>query len=127
MRFLYQKRLAGVYRRAALVLQPSDAEGFGLPVAEAMGCGTPVIASDLPVLREVGGAAATYCPVGDDAAWSAAVVSLLQERLERPEAWEARREAGVHQASRFSWARFARELVEIYDATARSAGRREAV
>ena len=42
--------LAAVYRRAQLTLFPSDAEGFGLPVAESMACGTPVLVSDIPVL-----------------------------------------------------------------------------
>ncbi len=69
--------LAAVYRRAALAFQPSDAEGFGLPVAEALACGTPVLASDIPVLREVGGAAASYAPVGDADAWSEAALALL--------------------------------------------------
>ena len=64
------RTLAAVYRRAALVLQPSEAEGFGLPVAEALACGTPVLASDLAVLREVGGEAAVYRAVGDVPAWS---------------------------------------------------------
>ena len=70
--------LAAVYRRAALVLQPSDAEGFGLPVAEALACGATVLASDLPALREVGGDAAAYCPVGDIDAWTTAAAALLQ-------------------------------------------------
>jgi glycosyltransferase involved in cell wall biosynthesis len=53
-----------MYRRAALVLQPSSAEGFGLPVAEALACGAVVLASDLEVLREVAGEAAAYAPDG---------------------------------------------------------------
>src|SRR2546422_5902628 len=44
--------ISAVYRRAALVLQNSEGEGFGLPVIEAMACGTPVLASDIPALRE---------------------------------------------------------------------------
>ena len=60
--FVTPRVLAAIYRRAALVLQPSDREGFGLPVVEAMTCGTPVVASDLAALREVGGPATTYCP-----------------------------------------------------------------
>ena len=78
--FLERRVLAAVYRRAAVVLQPSDREGFGLPVAEAMACGTPVVASDLPPLREVGGAMASYCPVGDVEAWTSTVSELLDER-----------------------------------------------
>ena len=63
--------LAAVYRRSALLLMPSEREGFGLPVLEALACGIPVIASDVEALREVGGFAATYCPVEDVAAWRA--------------------------------------------------------
>ena len=55
--------LAAVYRRSALLLMPSEREGFGLPVLEALACGTPVVASDIEALREVGGFAASYCPV----------------------------------------------------------------
>ena len=53
--FLDRDVLAAVYRRAALVLIPSDREGFGLPAVEATACGTPVIASDIPAIVEVGG------------------------------------------------------------------------
>ena len=52
--------LAAVYRRSALLLMPSEREGFGLPVLEALACGTPVVASDIAALREVGGFAAVY-------------------------------------------------------------------
>lgn len=107
--------LAGIYRRAALVLQPSDAEGFGLPIAEAMACGVPVVASDIPVLREVGGDAAEYCPVGDIGAWSETVCAMLRERRDDPSRWEARRCLALRQAAKFSWSRFTAQVVEIYD------------
>ena len=112
--YLEQIRIAAFFRRATLVLQPSDAEGFGLPVAEAMACGTPVVASDLPVLREVGGNAAEYCPVGDADAWGAAVRRLVRQKLADPGSWTARRDAAISQAGIFSWSRFAREMVAIY-------------
>ena len=63
--FLERDLLAAVYRRARVLLQTSDAEGFGLPVIESLACGCPVIASDIAVLREVGGPSVLYCPVAD--------------------------------------------------------------
>lgn len=106
--------LAAVYRRAALVLQPSEAEGFGLPVAEALACGTPLLASDIPVLREVGGDAPVYRPVGDVAGWSEAALSLLDQRRSSPDAWAARRAAGVERARLYSWSTHADRLAEVY-------------
>ncbi|MGH7878164.1 MAG: glycosyltransferase family 4 protein, partial [Candidatus Binataceae bacterium] len=64
--------LAAIYRRAALLLITSEAEGFGLPLVEALACGTPVLASDLAALREVGAGAAEYAPVGDVAQFAVA-------------------------------------------------------
>jgi glycosyltransferase involved in cell wall biosynthesis len=77
--FLAPELLAAIYRRATLVLLPLEAEGFGLPVIEALACGTPFVASDLQVLREVGGIAAEYCPVADLQTWASTVLSLLDE------------------------------------------------
>ena len=54
MRGLPRRQLAAFYRAAAIVLQTSEAEGFGLPLAEGLACGAVVVASDIPVLREVG-------------------------------------------------------------------------
>jgi len=60
-------------RRARALLAPSFAEGFGLPVAEALGCGCPVIASDIAAHREVGGDAPLYLHPLDAKAWMAAI------------------------------------------------------
>lgn len=111
---LERDTLAAIYRRAAVVLQPSEREGFGLPVVEALACGTPVVASDLPVLREVGGEAAAYCPVGDVPAWTQTVARLLSERERQPRQWNERRVAAIAQAARFSWAEYANQMVALY-------------
>jgi glycosyltransferase involved in cell wall biosynthesis len=101
--------LANLYRSAALVLMPSDAEGFGLPVLEALACGSPVLASDLPVFREVGGEAIDYAPVGDVEAFTAAALAAIQNE---------HRESAIHrrvaQAERFSWQRHARIIGDAY-------------
>lgn len=106
--------LAAIYRQADLVLLPSEREGFGLPVSEAMACGTPVVASDLPVLREVGGDAASYSPVSDLPAWTNSISRLLRERDQQPEKWVTRRIAGKEQAARFSWAKYTENMIEVY-------------
>jgi glycosyltransferase involved in cell wall biosynthesis len=107
--FLDRAVLAAIYRRAAVVLQPSDAEGFGLPVAEAMACGTPVMASDLPVLREVGGNAAIYCPPGKSTVWASELTRLLNTPL------EPLRQSSLRQATDFSWVNYANRMLDVYN------------
>jgi glycosyltransferase involved in cell wall biosynthesis len=114
MPFVERRVLAALYRRAALVLLPSEREGFGLPVVEAMACGAPVLASDLPVLREIGGAAAEYCPAGEPSLWAGRVLALLAERDSDPAGWTNRREARVDRAAGFSWDRYGAEMSQVY-------------
>ena len=57
--------LAAIYSGAHALVFPSDDEGFGLPTVEALACGTPVVATDIPVLREVLGDRATFVDAGD--------------------------------------------------------------
>jgi glycosyltransferase involved in cell wall biosynthesis len=106
--------LAAIYRRSALLLLTSEREGFGLPVVEALACGTAVVASDIPALREVGGNAAEYAPVDDVEAWVATIGRLVDERARQPGQWRARRDAAVTRAAEFSWSRYATEVVELY-------------
>ncbi len=112
--FLERPLLAALYRRASLVLLPSDREGFGLPLVEAMACGTPVVASAIPALLEVGGAATTFCPATDVAAWVKAVVRLLEEKQHDVSAWHARRQACISTAARFDWKNYADQMTDIY-------------
>ncbi len=112
--FVDRATLGAVYRRSALAVLPSDREGFGLPIVEALACGTPMVASDIPVLRETGGGAVTYCPVGAPAAWVETIGRLLHERETDAAAWRARRDAGLARAADFSWSRYTEEVVARY-------------
>ena len=104
--------LAAVYRRSTIVLQPSEAEGFGLPVAEAMACGSPVLASDLAVLREVAGESAIYRPVGDVDGWVEAALAMIAGR--GSDEMRSRRVIGLGRASRYGWKIHAEELARVY-------------
>ena len=73
------QRLAALLAGARALLMPSFAEGYGLPVFEALELGTPVIAADLPVYREVAGAIPEYLPVDDQAGWEGAIVEYLRD------------------------------------------------
>jgi glycosyltransferase involved in cell wall biosynthesis len=109
LRGLTREQVASLYRAAAVVLQPSEAEGFGLPVVEALACGAIVVASDIPVLREVGGTAITYCPMGDVGAWVAAVERMLDDPAVAPPRVER-----LAWASRYSWAAHSRTIANSY-------------
>ena len=101
--------LACLYRKAEVVLLPSDAEGFGFPIIEALACGALVIASDLPVLREVGGDAIMYCRRGDVDDWHARVSAVLSGSVATPSL-----EVRVARASEFTWSRHARTVLDAY-------------
>jgi glycosyltransferase involved in cell wall biosynthesis len=120
--FLDRRTLAAVYRRSTLVLLTSEREGFGLPVLEALACGTPAVASALDALREVGGSAVEYCPPDDVGAWVETVDRRLTT-LRDPVAADAHRQAGLARASEFSWSRYTADVVALYRLLAAGAGR----
>ncbi len=103
--------LAGLYSGAVALLYPSRYEGFGLPVLEAMQCGTPVIASRIPAIVEVAGQAAVLVDPRDVRAW----VEAMQAVLTQPE-WAAElRHRGFARAAQFSWRRTATLTREAYE------------
>jgi len=111
--FLDRSTLAAVYRRSALVVLPSEREGFGLPVLEALACGTPIVASDIESLREVGADAVEYCAPDDVDAWTGSILRVLAESLDRDRAG-TRRTAGIARAASFSWHRYATDVTALY-------------
>jgi glycosyltransferase involved in cell wall biosynthesis len=106
---LERETLAQLYRQARIVLQPSEAEGFGLPLIEALACGSMVVASDIPVLREVGGDAVLYCPVADVPRWAATIEKLLLDPAQAPD-----RNRRLAQAQHYSWDRHAQTILQAY-------------
>ncbi|WP_026554964.1 glycosyltransferase family 4 protein [Arthrobacter sp. 35W] len=94
--------------RATALVTLSKAEGYGLPLVEAMALGTPVVVADTDIFREVGGTAAGYVPADSSSEFAAAVRDLAE-----PGVWEERSTASVAQAATFSWDASARELLAI--------------
>jgi glycosyltransferase involved in cell wall biosynthesis len=117
--FVDRGTLSAIYRRAALTLLPSEREGFGLPLVESLACGTPMVASDIPVLRELGRDIVSYAAIGDVPAWCSTILTLLRERDTAPDLWRARQAQGIARASEFSWSQYAAKLAELYGSVAR--------
>lgn len=92
------EQLEALYQVAALYVCPSLAEGFGLPVVDALKRGCAVVANDIPVLREVGGEAARYADARDASAFAAAIAGALVDP-----SGSTRRTAGIAWAEQFTW------------------------
>ncbi len=108
--FVEDRLLPLLYAGAQAVVAPSRGEGFDLPVLEALACGACVVASDIPVHREVFAGAVRLFPTGEAEALAAALTAVLEDAEERQEL----RERGLLLAAEFSWEKAAREHLALW-------------
>jgi glycosyltransferase involved in cell wall biosynthesis len=107
-----------LYNAAEFFAYPSLYEGFGLPIVEALACGTPVLAGDNSCLPEAGGPGALYVDAESVDSIAAGLLRLAQDDDLRAEL----RRAGLAHAARFTWARSAQQLLDAYAKFTNNAG-----
>jgi alpha-1,3-rhamnosyl/mannosyltransferase len=107
---LADDELPAIYRGAAALLFPSLYEGFGLPVAEAMSAGVPVVASSTPAVAEIAGDAALPVDPRDREGWADAIRRVLGE----PELRARLANRGLARSAEFRWEEVGRRTLEVY-------------
>lgn len=112
--YVPRQDLIALYRNAVALVYPSFSEGFGLPVLEAMTCGTPVVTSSTGALMEVGGDACLHADPSDSEAIAAACARILDDA----NLAAAMSAAGSVRAARFTWSATARMTLSVYRETA---------
>jgi glycosyltransferase involved in cell wall biosynthesis len=105
------EQLASYYSGCSLFAIPSRYEGFGLPLLEALACGAPCVAADIPVFHEVAGYAALYASPDDIDAW----VHAIQQLLEDPPLCAALSKSGIRRAATFTWQDWAAATASAYE------------
>lgn len=109
--FVPDDELAAIYNLAALYIQPSLYEGFGLPVLEAMACGTPVVAAKTQALVEIVEGAALFADSKNVKEFADAIRSVIDDR----NAAAGLSKQGLTKAKEFSWEKTARETYNLYE------------
>lgn len=105
--FVPDEDIIALYNLASVFVQPSFYEGFGLPVLEAMACGTPVVAARTNALVEVGGDAALYADPHSPEDMAEKIKEAIKDRANLSK-------KGIERARNFSWKKVARETLEVY-------------
>jgi glycosyltransferase involved in cell wall biosynthesis len=108
--YVSREEVLRLYRAASLFVYPSLYEGFGIPVLEAMACGTPVVCSGIDVLREVGAEAAAFF----DPRNPQEIAATIREVLESPARQAIMQQKGLERARLFSWTECARRYCDLY-------------
>jgi glycosyltransferase involved in cell wall biosynthesis len=108
--YVAEDALRSLYARAAAFIFPSRYEGFGLPPLQALAARVPVVAADIPVLREVLGDCAFFAPAGDDEMFAEQVNAALHDAG----SVRAMVERGQMRARTFTWRSVAQRLVDLY-------------
>jgi glycosyltransferase involved in cell wall biosynthesis len=102
--------LPGIFNLAEIFVYPSLYEGFGIPVLEALACGTPVVTSNLSSIPEITGEHALLVPPTDQEALTVAIARLI----ENPALREELARQGPPRAAAFTWERTARQTLDVY-------------
>ena len=105
-----EKQLLALYKQAAMLAYPSFYEGFGLPVLEAMACGTPVVASHAASIPEVLGDAGILLDPNDLQGWTNTIIDLIDNKFEQ----ERLGALGRSRSKEFTWERAARATLDVY-------------
>lgn len=116
--FVPRDDLVGIYNLATVYVQPSFYEGFGLPVLEAMACGTPVVCAKTSSLLEITGGAAVFVNPENPEDIARGISEVLHYDTVQ---YHSRVEAGLKQAQKFSWKKTAEETWRVYQKIFQSA------
>ncbi|MDD3301444.1 MAG: glycosyltransferase family 1 protein, partial [Patescibacteria group bacterium] len=109
--WIEEEDLPFIFNGATSFIFPTRHEGFGIPVIQAMSCGVPTVASDIPVLREVAGEAVLFFDANDkDALAEAMAKSILDDSLR-----QELKERGIKRAANFGWEKCAQETLSVIE------------
>lgn len=114
--FVSENELPALYRAAELLVYPSLYEGFGLPILEAMACGTPVLASNTSSIPEAAGNSGMLIPPEDVRAWREAIVRVWKDPELRAEICAR----GIQHVRSFGWEQTLQSTFEVYDQALRT-------
>ncbi|MFT4535537.1 MAG: glycosyltransferase involved in cell wall biosynthesis [Saprospiraceae bacterium] len=109
--YLPKNELPYLYSMAEVFIYPSIYEGFGLPVLEAMACGTPVITSETSSLPEIGGSSVSYINPNSIEQLTSQIIVLCSDKEKR----EKFSKQGIKRAAHFSWKKTAQETINLFE------------